>query len=120
MDEAHTVPAARYIELNPVRVGLARPAKEYRWSSAAAHVTGRDDELVRVQPLVAMVGEGRWEQFLGEQVTRDEWELLRRHDRTGRPLGDDSFLGRVESSVGRVLRPKKRGPKAPWKHRRKN
>jgi len=120
MDEVDTVQAARYIELNPVRVGLAKGAAEYRWRSAAAHVSGRDDELVRMQPLVEMVGEGRWEQFLREQVTREEWELLRRHERTGRPLGDDSFLGRVESSLGRVLRPQKRGPKGPWKHGRKN
>jgi len=118
--EAHTVPAARYIELNPVRVGLAKRAVDHRWSSAGAHVAGRDDTLVRVQPLVEMVGEGRWEQFLGEQVTREKWQLLRRHERTGRPLGDDSFLGRVESSLGCVLRPQKRGPKGPWKHRRKN
>ncbi|MBA7697610.1 hypothetical protein ES703_106277 [subsurface metagenome] len=99
---------------------MARRAKHYRWGSAAAHVSGRDDELVRVQPLVEMVGEGRWERFLREQVTREEWELLRRHERTGRPLGNDSLLGRVESSLGRVLDPQKRGPKGPWKHRRKN
>jgi len=115
------VPAARYIELDPVRVGLAKRAVDHRWSSAAAHVTGRDDELVRVQPLVEMVGEGRWEQFLGEQVTRQEWELLRRHERTGRSLGNDSFLGCLEASLGRVLRQlEKRGPKGPWKHRCKN
>jgi len=120
MDEVDTVHAARYIELNPVRVDLAKGAAEYRWSSAAAHVTGRDDELVRVQPLVEMVGEGRWEQFLGEQVTPDEWELLRRHERTGRPLGDEGFLAHLESLLDRALRPQKRGPKGPWKHGRKN
>ncbi len=31
-------------------------------------MTGRDDELVRVQALVEMVGEGRWEQFLGDKI----------------------------------------------------
>ncbi len=95
--------------------------REYRWSSAGAHVAGRDDALARVQALVEMVGEGRWEQFLGEQVTREEWEPLGRHERTGRPLGNHSFLGRLEASLGRVLRQlQKRGPKGPWKHRRKN
>ncbi len=101
-------------------MSLAKRAREYRWSSVAAHVAGEDDAPVSVGPLLQMVGEGRWEQFLGEQVTREEWELLRRHEPTGRPLGNDSFLGRLESSLGRVLRPQKRGPKGPWKHRRKN
>jgi len=120
MDEAHTVRAARYIELNPVRAGLAKRAAEYRWSSAAAHVAGRDDGLVRVGPLLELAGEGRWEQFLGEQVRGEEWELLRRHERTGRPLGDEGFLARLESALARALRPQKRGPKGPWKHRRSN
>ncbi len=117
MDEGHTAQAARYIELNPVRVGLAKRAKNYRWSSAAAHVAGKDDALVRVGPLLELAGGGRWEQFLGEQVTAEEWELLRRHERTGRPLGDEGFLAHLESLVDRVLSPQKRGPKGPWKHR---
>ncbi len=36
---------------------------------------------------------------------------LRRHTRTGRPLGDRGFVERLESLLGRVLRPGKRGPK---------
>src|SRR5438477_1231856 len=31
-----------YIELNPVRAGVVESAEHYRWSSARAHVTGRD------------------------------------------------------------------------------
>jgi len=34
MDEAHLIEAVRYIELNPVRAGLAGKAAEWRWSSA--------------------------------------------------------------------------------------
>jgi hypothetical protein len=36
MDTAHLWAAMRYAELNPVRVGLARAAEEWRWSGAAA------------------------------------------------------------------------------------
>ena len=39
-----------YIELNPVCAGLIGSPGRYRWSSAAAHVRGRDDVLVRVGP----------------------------------------------------------------------
>jgi hypothetical protein len=29
----------------------------------------------------------------------------------GRPLGDETYLGRLEERLGRALKPKKRGPK---------
>ena len=34
---------ARYVEANPVRAGLIRYAEEYAWSSAQAHVLGKED-----------------------------------------------------------------------------
>ncbi|MGO8900458.1 MAG: hypothetical protein ACLQU5_19235, partial [Isosphaeraceae bacterium] len=46
--------AARYVELNPVRAGLVQAPSRYRWSSAAAHLRGRDDALVQVAPLLQM------------------------------------------------------------------
>lgn len=46
LDEAHLVAAARYVEQNPVKAGLAERAWGYPWSSAAAHVVGENDTLV--------------------------------------------------------------------------
>jgi len=37
MDDAHALHALCYVELNPVRAGMARVPWTYRWSSAAAH-----------------------------------------------------------------------------------
>ena len=36
---------------------------------------------------------------------------LRRHESTGRPLGDEKCVAQLEAMVGRSLRPRKRGPK---------
>jgi len=55
MDEPYLLAAARYVELNPVRAGLVADAAEWPWSSARAHLSGRDDRLVRVAPMLAMV-----------------------------------------------------------------
>ena len=41
----------------------------------------------------------------------EELKDLRRHSRTGRPLGNETFLERLEAMLGRVLKPQKRGPK---------
>jgi putative transposase len=109
MDERYLLRAARYVELNPVRAKLCRAPWRWRWSSAAAHVAGRDDDLVRVEPLRERVQD--WRQFLAEVLPTEEVELLRRHARTGRPLGETAFLDRIERMLHRVVRPAKRGPK---------
>jgi putative transposase len=111
MDDAYTLQAARYIELNPVRARLVRKPQRYRWSSAAAHVVGEDDGLVRAAPLLEMVGDGEWLGFLGQAVTAEQAAWFRRHERTGRPLGGERFVTRVEKLLGRVLRPRKPGRK---------
>ena len=56
MDEAYLLVSTRYVEFNPVRAGLVEKPEEYQWSSAAAHMSGRDDALVKVLPLLDMVG----------------------------------------------------------------
>jgi putative transposase len=40
-----------------------------------------------------------------------EIALLRKHERTGRPLGEDSFIESLESLSDRDLKPQKPGPK---------
>jgi putative transposase len=109
MDEPYLLAAARYIELNPVRARLVERPSDWPWSSARAHLNGRDDGLVKVAPLLAMIGD--WNAFLNSAVADEELRVLRRHGRTGRPLGDEKFVEGLEKMLGRVLKPQKRGPK---------
>jgi putative transposase len=44
-------------------------------------------------------------------MTDPEAVLIRRHERTGRPLGEAGFVSRLESRLGRVLHPLKPGRK---------
>jgi putative transposase len=46
----------RYIELNPVRAGLVRDARAYRWSSCRANADGEDDALVTPHPAYFALG----------------------------------------------------------------
>lgn len=105
MDEAHTLRAVRYVELNPVRAGLAQSPEDWRWSSARAHILGIADELTDRRALAEHVVD--WKAYLQES----ELEVFRRHERTGRPLGDADFLRKLEAISGRALTPRKRGPK---------
>jgi len=108
MDDRYTLAAARYVELNPVRAQLVSRAEEYPWSSAQAHLLGRDDGLVCATPLLARVPD--WRTFLGGDATPYDAGEFRRHETTGRPLGTDAFVSHVEGLLGRILRPRKPGP----------
>ncbi|MCL5281152.1 MAG: transposase, partial [Planctomycetes bacterium] len=80
LDEAYLRRAARYVELNPVRAKLCRVPWRWPWSSAAAHVAGQDDGVVRVAPLLERVKD--WRAYLREPREAAEEELWRRHERT--------------------------------------
>ena len=70
------------MELNPVRAGLAVAPSDYRWSSEAAHLKGKDDCLVRVSPLLKIAG--NWRRLLVSAVSEELLKEFREHDRTGR------------------------------------
>ena len=107
VDEPHALAAARQVELGPVEAGLAMTAPAWPWSSAAAHLSGRDDGLVQVAPLLALVDD--WQAFLSKAPDEAAAEALRRHAGTGRPLGSEAFVEGLETALGRALRPGRRG-----------
>ena len=109
MDEPYLLAAARYVESNPVRAKLVADAADWPWSSAKAHLSARDDRLVQVAPMLDMVND--WRAFLDSSMPEEELRNLRNHARTGRPLGNATFVDRLEKLVGRVLSPGKPGRK---------
>jgi putative transposase len=109
MDETHLMAAARYVELNPVRARLAARAQDWRWSSARAHLAGRDDGVVRVAPLLERAVD--WAAFLGEGLDAATHVAIRAGERTGRPLGDADFVADLERRLGRVLARQRPGRK---------
>jgi len=109
MDEPHLLACARYVELNPVRAGLVTRARDWRWSSARAHLAGADDDLVTVEPLLELVPD--WAALLRQGLRDNEREALRSAERTGRPLGSTGFVAGLEKSLNRPLARRKPGPK---------
>ena len=110
MDKAHLFYAVRYVSLNPVRARLVQQAQDWRWSSVAAHLSGKDDQLVKVAPVLDRYGD--FADLLG-QGTEDEtgFKGLRQSETTGRPLGSEGWMEKLEKIAGRTLKPQRRGPK---------
>jgi putative transposase len=101
LDEPYLLTAARYVELNPVRAGMVNTPRQYRWSSAVAHLRGKDDALVRVSPLLQLQPD--WRRFLTRVIREEDLKTLRAHEHTGRPLGEDAFLESLEQDPPQIL-----------------
>ena len=110
MDNKHLLTAVRYIAMNPVKSGLTKRPEQYRWSSTAAYLCGKEDSLVKVCGLHKMIDD--WAGFFSEDVDSVLTEKLRKHERTGRPLGSGNFVVKLERILNRMLRPKKAGRKS--------
>jgi len=109
MDENYLLAAVRYVELNPVHAHMVNQAGDYQWSSARAHLAGEDDRLVNVAPMLNRVND--WRVYLNSDLDESTKETFRLHGRTGRPLGNETFLENIERIAGRSLRPQKPGRK---------
>jgi putative transposase len=112
LDRDHLWTALRYGDLNPVRAGLVADATEYEWSSARAHVEGRDALGLLDEDLWKQVNRDRdWREILRRTRDEDAAEMaaLRHATRTGRPLGGEGFVKRLEATFGRKPNAKRTG-----------
>ncbi len=110
MDETHLFNAVRYVSLNPVRAKLVRQAQGWKWSSVSAHLSGKDDKRVKVSPTLQCYGD--FAALPGDATDDDAgFKHLRQSETTGRPLGGEEWMDRLEILIGKTLKPQKRGPK---------
>ena len=110
MDEDHLISAFRYVALNPVKAKLVDAVEKWQWSSAGAHMAGRDSKHVRVAPALDRVGD--FAAFLADATGGEAmWADVLKAERVGRPVGAKAWVERLEAAYDRVFSPRKRGPK---------
>lgn len=110
MDEEHLGAAVRYVALNPVRARLVDDPRQWRWSSAHAHLSGTEDGVTTIAPVLE-----RYPDFAAWIAAGEDPDLsrrLRRAETVGRPVGAAAFLDQLELQTGRRLQPNKPGRKA--------
>lgn len=112
LDESHLWMALRYVELNPVRAGLAKAAESWQWSSAATHCGGEAGQECVELELGAWTrrwSSESWREYLRAGENEGELAAIRQCTHTGRPLGDEPFVQSLEQSTRRRLSPQKGG-----------
>jgi len=121
MDDGYALNALCYVELNPVRAGIAKNAWDYAWSSARAHCgKGEDNGALLDMPawrerMRGMDWQATLQAAAGDKAGQD---AVRRATHTGRPLGTHSFLSKVEHLLGRRVRALPVGRQKGWRKRK--
>jgi len=107
----------RYIELNPVRAGIASHPRMYRWSSYRSNAEGKADSLVQPHPLYRSLGATDQERQLAyrgivaESLTAENLAAVREATNKAWALGGTAFAERISLAANRRAVPGARGRK---------
>jgi putative transposase len=97
----------RYIELNPVRAGLADHPLAYRWSSYRANAHGARDDLITPHDLFLSLGSDTrarrrgYRQLFEAAIPLETLEDIRRTTNLGWVLGCKRFRNEIATLLGR-------------------
>lgn len=105
LDEVHLWRTVSYVERNPVRAKIVRAPWRYRWSSAGAHVGEADRSgLLDLRWWRRTWTPAKWKRELARGEDEQIVDAIRGNLRTGRPLGSDRWISRLEARLNRRLR----------------
>lgn len=111
----HVLACMRFIELNPMRAGLAAELGDYPWSSLSHHLGGTRDLLITEPAAYWALGntpfdrEAAYRTWVEQGVGSAEQQRIVAALVGGRPLGDATYLSELEKLTGRALAPRRRG-----------
>ena len=114
-DDEYLLTCYRYIELNPVRAGIVVSPGAYEYSSYRSNALGIHNPLISSHPTYFELGrdkESRCRAYRGlfhDKFSDDELCRIRSSTNACRIIGDEDFLDRIQSKIGRPLRPGKVG-----------
>jgi putative transposase len=96
----------RYIEQNPVRSKIVKRAEDYEWASVRAHVSGIKDDVLSDESRFNEKEIKSYKEFIRKNA-KEINAAIRRATSTGRPLGSEGFIKKLEMILKRDLFPKK-------------
>lgn len=105
----------RYIELNPVRAGLAKRVAEFPWSSYAHHAGMKPDPLIVDHILYWSLGntpfqrEENYRALIDQGLSTADCATVTEATRKGWALGDSRFRQGLEKRMHRRVGPSRRG-----------
>jgi len=113
--EAYLLTCMRYIELNPVRAGMVRHAKEFGWSSYRQNASGDPRALLMPHDLYLRLGMTPGERAVAYRalvesgVSEEDLTRIRTSAAKCRALGSESFCEEMAARLERPVVPRAQG-----------
>ncbi|OHC64365.1 MAG: transposase [Rhodocyclales bacterium GWA2_65_19] len=113
--ETYLLACQRYIELNPVRAGMAEHPGEYRWSSYRANGQGEANALIRSHSLYQALGldvasrQAAYRELFRYELEPGLVDQIRRATNGNFALGNERFAADAAAALGRRVLPGKSG-----------
>ena len=112
--EDYVLACYRYIELNPVRAGMVKHPRDYRWSSYLANAEGKRDALVTPHEQYLRLGQvpGRHEAYRAlfkAHLDTETIDAIRSATNGNFALGDERFQKEIAQALKRRATPGKAG-----------
>ena len=106
LDQDHFQRTLLYVERNPVHARLVRKAWRWQWSSAAVHCgIEKESDLLDISSWKRDINCSQWKQKLQRPDDEKLVKEITLATSRGRPLAGDSFIAKLETKLGRRLRP---------------
>ncbi len=106
-EKPYLLTCCRYIELNPVRAGLVKKPKDYRWSSYAHNALCQTDEMITAHREYQRLGKTERERceayraMFKHKLSNTTVREITESALKGWALGDNRFAARMEKLSGR-------------------
>jgi putative transposase len=113
--DAHFMACMRYIELNPVRSGLATSPQQYPWSSYRHHAGLEVSPTVSDHSLYWALGntpfdrEAAYREFVAQGIASAEYQEISSAWKSALPYGSSDFKVRLAQESGCRVEPGRRG-----------
>lgn len=107
--ESYLMACMAYIDLNPVRAGLAGQARDYVWSSHAHYAGLRSDRLITPHPQYWALGntpfarEAAYARLVQEGLSASQQQALTESVLKGWALGGPDFMAQLQKKTERRL-----------------
>jgi putative transposase len=108
----------RYIELNPVRAGLAKRPERYPWSSHSRNAYGAPLPIIEPHAEYLALGSDEdrrrsaYRRLFATPITDMDMDRIRAAIRSNLPIGSEEFLNELEQRLGSPMRRRPAGRKS--------
>jgi putative transposase len=107
--DRYLLACTRYVDLNPVRAGLAAEPQEYLWSSYRARAGFSECYWLDADPCYLALGDTpaqryqRYREFVGQGIEGSELKFLRNAVNRNQLTGSEAFIHEFERETGQRI-----------------